>query len=34
MQKIIIDTNDFTMTKFRETKIVSPRDYWENYRIG
>lgn len=25
--------NDFTMTDFKGTKIVSPRDYWENFRI-
>lgn len=26
------NTNDFTMEKFRKTKIVSPKEYWENYR--
>jgi len=26
------NTNDFTMTKYKRTKIVTPREYWENYR--
>lgn len=26
------NTNDFTMEKFRKTKIVSPKEYWEKYR--
>jgi len=26
------NTNDFTMTEFRGTKVVSPRNYWDNYR--
>jgi uncharacterized protein len=28
------NTNDFTMSEFRGTKIISPKEYWENYRIG
>jgi hypothetical protein len=27
------NTNDFTMTKFKDTQVVSPKDYWENFRI-
>jgi putative PIN family toxin of toxin-antitoxin system len=27
------NTNDFTMTNFKDTRIVSPKDYWENFRI-
>ncbi len=26
------NTNDFTMTEFRGTKVVSPQNYWDNYR--
>lgn len=26
------DVNDFTMSQFKETKIVTPKAYWENYR--
>ncbi|HET8735101.1 MAG TPA: putative toxin-antitoxin system toxin component, PIN family [Pricia sp.] len=26
------NTNDFTMTKFRSTKIVTPKEYWEEYK--
>lgn len=26
------NTNDFTFKEFHETKIVSPREYWENHR--
>ena len=26
------NTNDFTISKYEETLIVSPKDYWENYR--
>ncbi len=26
------NTNDFTMTDFEGTKIVTPKGYWENYR--
>ena len=26
------NTNDFTISKYKETLIVSPKDYWENYR--
>ncbi|WP_250631908.1 putative toxin-antitoxin system toxin component, PIN family [Rhodoflexus caldus] len=25
------NTNDFTFFTYRNTKIVSPKDYWENY---
>jgi len=28
------NSKDFTMSDFRGTKIVSPKEYWENYRIG
>jgi hypothetical protein len=27
------NTNDFTMDHFTGTKIVSPKDYWDNFRI-
>ncbi|MDO9615821.1 MAG: putative toxin-antitoxin system toxin component, PIN family [Bacteroidota bacterium] len=26
------NTNDFTMTVFKGTKIVTPKEYWDNYR--
>lgn len=26
------NTNDFTMTDFKGTKIVTPKEYWDNYR--
>jgi putative PIN family toxin of toxin-antitoxin system len=26
------NTNDFTITEFNKTRIVSPRDYWEFYK--
>jgi len=26
------NTNDFTMKKYKTTKIVTPKEYWENYR--
>jgi predicted nucleic acid-binding protein len=26
------NTNDFTMNKHKKTKIVTPKEYWENYR--
>lgn len=26
------NTNDFTMQEYKNTKILSPREYWENYR--
>ena len=26
------NTNDFTMTKHKKTKIVTPKEYWENFR--
>jgi putative PIN family toxin of toxin-antitoxin system len=26
------DINDFTIHKFKKTKIVTPREYWEKYR--
>lgn len=25
------NTNDFTFSEFKQTKIVSPKEYWENY---
>lgn len=25
------NTNDFTMAAFKKTKIVTPKEYWENY---
>jgi len=27
------NTNDFTMSYFKGTRIVSPKDYWDNFRI-
>ena len=37
MQKIVIDTNvtyptNFTFSTYKQTKIVTPREYWENYK--
>jgi uncharacterized protein len=26
------NTNDFTIKKYKHTKIVAPREYWENFR--
>lgn len=26
------NTNDFTIKKYKRTKIVTPREYWENFR--
>lgn len=26
------NSNDFTITKYKKTKIVTPKEYWENYR--
>ena len=26
------NTNDFTMSEFQWTKIVTPKEYWDNYR--
>ena len=26
------NTNDFTITKYKKTRIVTPREYWENYK--
>jgi len=26
------NTNDFTMKKYRRTKIVTPKEYWENFK--
>ena len=26
------NTNDFTMSDYKGTKIVTPKDYWDNYR--
>ncbi len=25
------NTNDFTFSEYKQTKIVSPKEYWENY---
>lgn len=27
------NTNDFTIKKYKRTKIVTPRDYWENFKM-
>ena len=27
------NTNDFTMTDFKGTKVVSPKAYWDNFRV-
>ncbi|MCF8371824.1 MAG: hypothetical protein K9H64_09390 [Bacteroidales bacterium] len=27
------NSNDFTMSEFKGTKIVNPKDYWEKYRF-
>jgi len=26
------NTNDFTMSKYKKTKIVTPKQYWENHK--
>jgi len=26
------NTNDFTFPLYKQTKIVTPKDYWENYK--
>lgn len=26
------NTNDFTMSAYKSTKIVTPKEYWENYK--
>ncbi|SCD20787.1 putative nucleic acid-binding protein [Proteiniphilum saccharofermentans] len=26
------NTNDFTMSEYKSTKIVTPREYWENHK--
>ncbi len=26
------NTNDFTMQNYKKTKIVTPKEYWENYK--
>lgn len=26
------NTNDFTMSEYKNTKIVTPKEYWENYK--
>ena len=26
------NTNDFTIKKYKRTKIVTPKEYWENFR--
>ena len=28
------NTNDFTFPRYKQTKIVTPKDYWEKYRPG
>jgi hypothetical protein len=28
------NTNDFTMAKHKQTKIVSPKQYWEDYKYN
>ena len=27
------NTKDFTMSDFKGTKVVSPKDYWDNFRV-
>ena len=27
------NTNDFVMSEFKGTKIVTPKEYWDNYRV-
>ncbi len=27
------NTNDFSMSNFKLTRVVSPKEYWENFRI-
>jgi putative PIN family toxin of toxin-antitoxin system len=27
------NTNDFTMKKYKRTKIVTPKEYWENHKL-
>lgn len=27
------NTNDFTMKKYKRTKIVTPKEYWEDFRL-
>jgi hypothetical protein len=31
MQKLILDALDFQITEFEYTRILTPRDYWENF---
>jgi predicted nucleic acid-binding protein len=26
------NTNDFTFSQYKETKIVTPKEYWNNYQ--
>ncbi|GHV75801.1 hypothetical protein AGMMS49942_06220 [Spirochaetia bacterium] len=26
------NTNDFTFSKYKETKIITPKEYWDNYQ--
>ena len=26
------NTNDFTIKRYKRTKIVTPKEYWENYK--
>jgi len=28
------NTNDFTFSEYKQTKIVTPKNYWENYKPG
>ena len=28
------NTTDFTFPTYKQTKIVTPREYWENYQPG
>ncbi len=28
------NTNDFTFPTYKQTKIVTPKEYWENYKPG
>lgn len=28
------NNNDFTFSTYKQTKIVTPKEYWENHRLG
>ncbi|GHU98813.1 hypothetical protein FACS189483_07320 [Spirochaetia bacterium] len=28
------NTNDFTFSKYKETKIITPKEYWDNYQYS